>query len=328
MTGAGNYLAFMTGGRRHAIPMECVQELMFVPLVQRASAVPGHVIGLFNLRGQSVPVLDLAAVLEIPPAPVTKDHVLLLFRASLQGRLFGFLADEVDDLVTFRDDECRTPMAGVEADGAPGVLQALGLRGERVYHLLDPQALVDRALAGTGEAPHQAYFGHLSEETWLILQGRAEACADDRGAATLETRRIAVFRLGSERFAVPLEHVREVVACPQIHPIPGSPPGYLGLASQGGEPTLVVDLRPMLGMAVGPMPHSARLLVVDDEQGRIALFADDVEEVLDLDVNQMRPHPSVKDHAFIQGEWVLPSGLVALLSLSDVMSHPTLSLPE
>lgn len=88
-----DYVLFDLGGRRYALPVEQVLEV--VPLVGSTPAPaqrPGFR-GLVNLRGVHVPVLDLAQALGGAPAELTLQHKLLIADGGARVALV------VDDVV-------------------------------------------------------------------------------------------------------------------------------------------------------------------------------------------------------------------------------------
>jgi len=78
----------------HVVKVFPLMELQTVP------DAPGYVKGLMNLRGSSVPVLDLAERLGIarPSVPYTIDTPILLCEAM--NKRFGLIVDEVLGVVT------------------------------------------------------------------------------------------------------------------------------------------------------------------------------------------------------------------------------------
>ena len=91
----GVHVRLRMGRERYAMPIENVLE---VAELGSLSALPGAgvaVLGVRNLRGQVLPVFDLARVLAIagdasPPRVVVAEHA---------GRLAGLAVDEVTDVV-------------------------------------------------------------------------------------------------------------------------------------------------------------------------------------------------------------------------------------
>jgi purine-binding chemotaxis protein CheW len=56
------------------------------------------------------------------------------------------------------------------------------------------------------------------------------------------------FSLGFEEFAIPLLDVREVIAMPEITPVPFSPSHFLGIMNLRGQIISIIDLRAKLGI--------------------------------------------------------------------------------
>ena len=85
-------------------------------------------------------------------------------------------------------------------------------------------------------------------------------------------------RLGAERYAFPVEAVREVVRDGDVTPVPGAPPAIRGVHNLRGEVLPVVELGALLGVGTGS--EEARCMIVADDRGLRAALA--VHELLDV----------------------------------------------
>jgi chemotaxis signal transduction protein len=85
-----------------------------------------------------------------------------------------------------------------------------------------------------------------------------------------------VVRLGSGRYAVRAVDVAEVLPVPVRTRVPGTPAWVSGVANWRGHVLPVVDLRPILGLAISPLPTSARIAVVAVDDVEIGLLAESV----------------------------------------------------
>jgi chemotaxis signal transduction protein len=92
--------------------------------------------------------------------------------------------------------------------------------------------------------------------------------------------RLLVFRVGSERFAVELAAVDEVIDAPSVQPIPDAPQTVLGVATVRGELVTLYDPRPILRVA-GPLDGAALLFARGDR--RVALAIDDVYDAITVE---------------------------------------------
>ncbi|WP_427132088.1 chemotaxis protein CheW [Pseudarthrobacter sp. S9] len=73
------------GADLYAVPIDRVKEVVAAPGLTRLVTAPPGVLGLFNLRGQIVPLLDTAALLGLPGAGPAAFALVLQARDGLVG---------------------------------------------------------------------------------------------------------------------------------------------------------------------------------------------------------------------------------------------------
>jgi purine-binding chemotaxis protein CheW len=104
-----------------------------------------------------------------------------------------------------------------------------------------------------------------------------------------DVARLLVFRVGNERFAVPLSDVDEVVDAQPIQRVPDSGDSVLGVATVRGVLLTVYDPRPVLSVE-GKV--DAALLLFDRGGKRVALAIDDVFDPISVTERDLLPTPS------------------------------------
>jgi purine-binding chemotaxis protein CheW len=90
-----------------------------------------------------------------------------------------------------------------------------------------------------------------------------------------------VFRVGGISAALPLREIREVIRPPEILAVPLSPPTVEGLINLRGAVTVLINLRRVLGLAVGPADEGARIIVLGSG-ARLGLHVDRITGIVDL----------------------------------------------
>lgn len=130
---------FTVGGRRFAIDVMQVQEVV-QPLA--AEAVPGQpsfIEGLVQLRGSFLPLVDLRRRFATAlPSETSRPKMLIV---SCRGRALAFVVDGVGEVSWLDAETLRAPP--VESDlGAPGCVQALVESEEGMVMLLDGERLL------------------------------------------------------------------------------------------------------------------------------------------------------------------------------------------
>jgi len=96
-------------------------------------------------------------------------------------------------------------------------------------------------------------------------------------AAPIASRHV-VFRAGGERFALPLEAVREVVVPqPPFARVPRAPAAVRGAMNLRGRVVAVVELGPLLGLAPDALgPGQGHVLLLDRERRGLGVLVSSV----------------------------------------------------
>jgi purine-binding chemotaxis protein CheW len=105
--------------------------------------------------------------------------------------------------------------------------------------------------------------------------------------------RLLVFRVGSERFGVPLAAVREVVDAPAVRRLPEAPLSLLGVATVRGELIPLYDARAILDVKGDDVPGAALVFSAGDR--RVALAIDDVFDPMLVEEPELRPMPGAAE---------------------------------
>jgi twitching motility protein PilI len=101
-----------------------------------------------------------------------------------------------------------------------------------------------------------------------------------------------VVRFGGARYAVPMADVAEVIPVPRVTRVPGTPTWLTGVVNWRGRVLAVVDLRPVIGDPMSPLPSSARLLVLTSDVAEAGLLVEAVTGLLSPDRSAPEPVPA------------------------------------
>lgn len=131
-------ITFRLGEQSFGVDIMAVREIRAWSPTTRLPHVPSYVVGVVNLRGTVLPVMDLAARLGWEPTTPTDRHVIIV--AQIAGQLRGLIVDAVSDIVTAQDEDIQpAPAAG--GDAVVPFLEGLVAQEERMVMVLDLAAL-------------------------------------------------------------------------------------------------------------------------------------------------------------------------------------------
>jgi purine-binding chemotaxis protein CheW len=111
----------------------------------------------------------------------------------------------------------------------------------------------------------------------------------DHFALAVESVNLLIFTLAGERYALPVDAVREVLRWRAPTPIPCTPPSIPGVLHHRGAVLPVVDPRPLLGLSMPEQTRDTRLLVVEAAGVRAALVCDAVADIAVIDRDAIEP---------------------------------------
>lgn len=131
-------LTFQLGNQVFGVDILRVREIRGWSTVTEMPETPAHVLGVLNLRGAVVPVIDLRTRLGLPPAEATATTVIIVLTVlvSEARRDFGLVVDAVSDVSDLQPGDIRQTPAGIGGNEQRCV-PSLATLGERMILLLD-----------------------------------------------------------------------------------------------------------------------------------------------------------------------------------------------
>jgi len=113
------HVVFRLGSRTMAIPLAAVSEIARPPKVTRLPHVPAWVLGIANLRGDIVSMLDLEGFLSGKAGKSSHEQRMLALRPAGDEVRTAVLVDGVDGIQAFEDARISRVTRGYDAAVAP-----------------------------------------------------------------------------------------------------------------------------------------------------------------------------------------------------------------
>lgn len=116
-------IAFRIGDQEFCVNIMSVREIRGWTSATPLPHTPSYIMGVINLRGAVLPIMDLSNRLGMKPAEPTARHVIIV--AQVNSRVVGLLVDAVSDILTVSDEQIQpTPeiSSDLEKQYARGIL--------------------------------------------------------------------------------------------------------------------------------------------------------------------------------------------------------------
>lgn len=149
MTERAQFVTLGVDGEIFAAPVEKVQEILEMRPVARLPQAPTNLLGMTDVRGEGIPVLDLRLTLGLPEAEDTENTriVVLNVNGDSAPMTLGLRTDRVFEVTVLDADELDPPPS-VSGDWRVRAVAGIGRRNGRFVTVLD----LDRLLGGVAEA--------------------------------------------------------------------------------------------------------------------------------------------------------------------------------
>jgi len=161
------YLTFLLADEEYAISILRIKEIIGYDTVTSVPKTPAWIRGVINLRGNVVPVVDLAVRFGLAERPVTKTTCIIIveWQMETQNTMMGVIADAVSQVMDIAASEIQpAPSFGtrVKVDYLHGMAEM----GKKFALLLD----IDKILSG--------------EDSTSLQEAAANLGSSDQKAAT------------------------------------------------------------------------------------------------------------------------------------------------
>jgi len=111
--GSRELIAFRVGDQEFCVNIMSVREIRgWTPATPMPHA-PEYILGVINLRGAVLPIVDLSARLGMADAEPTPRHVIIV--AQVKSRIVGLLVEAVSDILTITDENIQ-PVPEISSD--------------------------------------------------------------------------------------------------------------------------------------------------------------------------------------------------------------------
>ena len=124
-TGALQMSCFFVGSALCGIDINVIQEMNKQMEMTKVPQAPSYVLGIMNLRGRIVTIIDLGRKLGLSPSKMTETSRIIIVNSRDEN--IGLLVDRVTDVVTAKwEDVEPTPsnIKGVKGKYFQGVLKS------------------------------------------------------------------------------------------------------------------------------------------------------------------------------------------------------------
>ncbi|MBE0495114.1 MAG: purine-binding chemotaxis protein CheW [Campylobacterales bacterium] len=133
-------VGFIVSDEEYAIPMLNIQEIIKPIEYTRVPSVPDYVLGVFNLRGNVIPLIDLRKKFNLDASKQGEESRYIVMKG--ENNIAGFVIDRLTEAIRIRQDRIDPAPQTLHAD--KGMIYGIGKREESILTILRVEALLKR----------------------------------------------------------------------------------------------------------------------------------------------------------------------------------------
>lgn len=144
--GTRKFLTFVLDEQSYGLDIGVVTEIIGVLPATTVPEMPDHVIGVINLRGTVIPVMDVRRRFGLEPREA--DNRTCTIVVEVDGTNVGLLVDTVQEVIDIPVQDIDAP-SELRTGDHQGFVEAMAKVGDEVKIVLAPQALLFDEVAGS-----------------------------------------------------------------------------------------------------------------------------------------------------------------------------------
>ena len=133
-------VGFIIGQEEYAVPILSIQEIIKPIEYTRVPSVPTYILGVFNLRGSVIPLIDLRSKFKMDPSKVTEETRYIVMKGK--DNTAGFVIDRLTEAIRIKSSRIGPPPVAIHAE--KGLVYGIGMRDENILTILKVEALLKR----------------------------------------------------------------------------------------------------------------------------------------------------------------------------------------
>lgn len=316
------YVTFQVANEVFGFPMEQVLEIIRIPTTVAVPLTPDTLIGLANLRGGVLPIIDLRKLLDFEDKELTEQsRVVVVDTGSQTGRV-GLVVDRVLQVKTVEDaeiDRSSKVQSSVDQEVIDGVIKAGD--GQAVTQLLNVKEIIK-----------QDFASMVSERIADAVQSSTNIVHGEDEDEDDTSNQLVSFLVDEQEYAFDLMDVEEIVRVPNnIASMPKTDAHVMGLIELRGRLLPLISLRNLFGLENAPVCEQNRVVIVSVQRASglkeyAGFIVDQVREVLRVTDDVLQEVPDILNKGMdddIDKICRLEDGkrLVSVLNSENVFGH-------
>ena len=360
-----SYLIFLHNNCFYGVEALSVREIFLLPEVTAIAEMPDSIIGVINLRGNVLPIMDLNLRFGYQQQEYSLTDSLVVIES--QQSTIGIIVNQVYEVKDIPVTEIITEIysqgelsdGGSERNNKLHLVAGVAKLEEKLITLLSSNNLIrymeevaefsinDRDNIGAlvkenslEKAEHQEdskliFCPNATSQEKTIFQERVKNLRLETQSQDFSNLiPLAVIGLNSEYFGINLAVIREFTNVHKVTPIPCTPEHIFGNINLRGEIVTLLDIRGVLNMQIQTTKTKKNKALIFEVNDLVAgIMVDEVFDVMYLNPLDIKSIPTTINHFKAHNEYLLGTAIyqekmMSIINFQKIITYKGLIVEE
>ncbi|MBQ9245268.1 chemotaxis protein CheW [bacterium] len=316
------YIVFFLQGKKYAINIKNVLEIINIPEIEMPEQTPKGIIGMFNYNGTMLKVIDLCPLLGFDSGSFSISNQVII--AISNDNCFAIHTERIENVKQFESENIQT----IPYNSDESILNEVYNSENDIINIINIKKL-ERNISATKETNtiNYAQLFPSDEKSKQILKLRANEhkVSQDTFSFPINTNTInqyILFTLNNQNYYLDLKYVKEFISMKRLNitKLPYTQNFIKGIINVRGEFLIVVDLKKFLNENTGTdEKEGKKLIIAEGKNFNIALLVDDIKYIKNLK-NISRTSISTENSGYIYAEIMEDNVLYSILNFEKIIN--------
>lgn len=349
------YCLFEINQHLGAINTAYLEEVISLPELILIPNAPSGIVGVIDLRGDVLPVVDLRLSLAEQAHPyLLTDSIIILKQNDLR---IGIVVNNVQEIKELTTQGMLTELSDHQSWMQPDVVSffdGIVLHETEIFVLGTPQSwfnpgelqqvisitrfLVDDfyeprtgKTAASEEKDLTLFALNATSQEQKIFRQRAENLRRhlNDNQTDADSKTLIVLALHENLVGIDATCVREFITIDQATPVPCCPKHIIGSTNLRGDILTVIDIAEPMGFSSKALARNPKAVVIELENILVAIVIEDVQDAMfELNINNIERESRLSHRSYVQGEVTYGDRKMYILDLPKLLHSDELIVNE
>ncbi|MEM7179832.1 MAG: chemotaxis protein CheW [Spirochaetota bacterium] len=287
-----SFLLFQIKNSKYAIAANTVTEILWLPELTAVSGLPRYFVGIFNYRGDIIPVMDINLRQRKKTYSYKINNKIVVLQLAKQkiaihiSSATKVIGSEHCEFLPLQQVQQQKKSQNTE------IITEIIKHDNEIIQKIDIGKLQENDIEI--EEPEEEeksdilekLLTTIPEEDRHILQARKMSYLKDtdkmqEGLSDLTP--VAIICIGEEYFGIELEYIQEFSEVHSLAKVPCTPPHIAGCMNLRGDILTLLDLHYLLFAHATPNPSAGKVVISKNQENMLGLLVRELLDVIYID---------------------------------------------